>query len=428
MLHTNHEQRRRVEGLERAELARRQLYRLNALLSEILPRNRFYAEKLAGLALPLPSLDRLSSLPLTVKDELEPVPPRDLSANLTYPLEKYVRFHRTSGTRGKPLTVLDTADDWQWWIDTWQFVLDAAQVTPSDRVVMASSYGPFIGFWAAHDALVARGSMVIPSGGFSTVARLELLRTSRATMLCCTPSYALRMAEVAAAERFDLAALRLRTMIVMGEPGGSVPAIRSRLETAWQTRVVDHAGATEVGPWGYADAARQGLHVVESEFLAEFLAVGTDQPAGVGELAELVLTSLGRRGFPVIRYRTGDVVRPTWNAYGCNHFVLLQGGVVGRADDMLVIRGINIYPSSVEQILRGFPEIAEYRLLAQKAGALDTLAVEIEDPLNQPERVARALQLQLGLKVEVRTVPLGSLPRFEGKAHRFVDHRGAPPR
>jgi phenylacetate-CoA ligase len=140
-------------------------------------------------------------------------------------------------------------------------------------------------------------------------------------------------------------------------------------------------------------------------------------------LAELVLTTLDRRGCPVIRYRTGDLVRPTRNAAEGNRFVFLEGGVLGRADDMLVIRGMNIFPSSVEQILRGFADVAEYRLIADKAAEMDVLTVEVEDRLNQPERIARELHLRLGLNVEVQSVPLGSLPRFEGKARRFVDRR-----
>lgn len=423
MLRTTFDRRRELERLSADELARFQLDRLNRLLAAILPGNRFYAEKLAGIRLPLPSLDQLGQLPLTVKDELAQAGLDGLAANHTYPIEHYTHFHRTSGTRGRPMVVLDTPDDWQWWIETWQFVLDAAELAAADRVMLAFSFGPFIGFWTAHDAALARGALVIPGGGLTTLARLDLIRTSQATALLCTPSYALHMAEVAAENGVDTASLAVRKIIVAGEPGGSVPAIRSRIEAAWNARLIDHAGATEVGPWGYADRAGRGLHVVESEFIAEFLPVETGQSADDGDLAELVLTTLDRRGCPVIRYRTGDLVRPTRNAAEGNRFVFLEGGVLGRADDMLVIRGMNIFPSSVEQILRGFGDVAEYRLIADKAAEMDVLTVEVEDRLNQPERIAKELHLRLGLKVEVQSVPPGSLPRFEGKARRFVDRR-----
>jgi phenylacetate-CoA ligase len=412
------------ERSEPQSLATHQLARLNRLLEEILPQNRFYARKLAGLPLPLRSLDELARLPFTVKDELQEEGEEEgFAANRTYPLERYVRFHRTSGTRGRPLVVLDTREDWQWWIDTWQFVLDVAELTPADRAMMAFSFGPFIGFWSAFDAAAARGVLVIPTGGLSSLARLDIVRSSRVTALFCTPSYALHLAEAAVKAKVDLRASSVRCIVVAGEPGGSIPAVRQRIEDAWQARVVDHSGASEVGPWGFAAADGRGLHVVESEFVAEFLRVGTDQPAAEGEVAELVLTTLGRYGSPLIRYRTGDLVRPVRDTQGLHRFVLLEGGVLGRADDMMIVRGINVFPSAVEQIIREFPDVDEYRLIAHKEGEMDALTIEIEDRLSSPQRVAHALRLRLGLRVAVQAVPHGSLPRFEGKGQRFVDRR-----
>jgi phenylacetate-CoA ligase len=321
------------------------------------------------------------------------------------------------------MVVLDTPEDWSWWIETWQFVLDRAEIGPADRVLMAFSFGPFIGFWSAHEAALARGALVIPGGGMSTDGRLDLLRTSRATALFCTPSYALHLAEKAAKNGIDPASLSIRRIVVAGEPGGSVPAIRQRIEAAWNARVTDHSGASEIGPWGYGDENGRGLHVIESEFVAEFHSVGTGKPAGEGELSELILTSLGRAGSPVVRYRTGDLVRPQWRQEVPNRFVFLEGGALGRCDDMMIIRGVNVFPSSIEQILREFPEVVEYRMTAHKAGEMDALTIEIEDLRDDPRRVTEELRLRLGLKVEVRSAPIGSLPRFEGKAKRFVDRR-----
>ena len=416
--------RRRLEGLDADALVAHQLDRLNGLLSTILPHNRFYAEKLANLQLPIDSMETFYQLPFTYKEELGQFShDGDLTANLTYPVERYVRFHRTSGTRGRALVVLDTAEDWQWWKNAWQYVLDAANLGPEDRVLLAFSFGPFIGFWSAYDAAVDRGCMVIPGGGMNSRARLELLQSSRATALFCTPSYALHLADVARENQVDVASLEVRRVVVAGEPGGSVPALRGRIERAWNARVVDHSGASEVGPWGYADPDDRGLYVNEAEFVAEFISIESGRPAAENELSELVLTSLGRAGSPVIRYRTHDLVRPTWSSSHPCRFVLLEGGVLSRVDDMMIIRGVNVYPSSVEQILHSFPEVVEYRLTAQKSGEMDALTVEIEDRLNSPQRVARELQLRLGLKIDVRCVPIGSLPRFEGKGKRFVDRR-----
>ena len=417
------DQRRDLEMLDRRTLERLQLEKLNRLLAAVLASNKFYGRKLSGCPRELASLDELAKLPFTVKDELQPEGGEAFAANLTYPVEAYTRCHETSGTHGRPLAVFDTPDDWQWWVDGWQFVLDAAELTSSDRAFLAFSFGPFIGFWSAFDAIVARGALAIPGGGLGSLARLELLRTTRATALFCTPTYALRLAEVAAEHKIEIRHLPVEKIVVAGEPGGSVPTIRERIERAWDASVVDHAGATEVGPWGFADAAGRGLAVNESEFIAEFISLATGHAAEEGELAHLILTTLGRIGAPVIRYQTGDLVRPTWPKSGPNRFVLLEGGVLGRADDMMIIRGVNIYPSAIEQILHGFPEVVEYRLTARKRGELDELVIDVEDHLERPARIAEELRIRLGLKVEVHAVPAMSLPRFEGKGRRFVDER-----
>ena len=424
MAETSFEKRSRYRQLDRVELQQHQLQKLNQLVAAILPDNPFYADKLAAFQFPLESLDSLQQLPLTSKEELlRGVAAGGTALNRTYPLEQYVRFHRTSGTRGQPWVVLDTAADWQWFVDTWQYVLDVAEVTAADQALLAFSFGPFIGFWSAHEATAARGTLVVPGGGLSTLGRLELIKSQNITVLLCTPTYALHMAEVARENKIDLSESSVRCVIVAGEPGGSIPAVRQRIETAWNARLVDHAGATEVGPWGYADAEGEGLHVIESEFLAEFISLTSGQPAEEGELSELVLTNFGRTGNPVIRYRTGDLVRPVFSGKGADRFVFLPGGVLGRSDEMIIIRGVNVFPSSVEQIVRSFPEIVEYRLTVRREGELDQLLVEIEDSLSDAERVAEEFQLRLGLRVAVECVPEGTLPRFEAKGKRFVDER-----
>lgn len=416
--------RRQLEFLDRQAIESHQLERLNELLDSILPHNEFYAQKLSSAERPLESLDELASLPFTNKDELLPTGEPPLTPrNLTHPLDRYVRFHQTSGTRGRPLPVFDTADDWQWWSDCWQYVLDAAEITSEDRAMLAFSFGPFIGFWSAFDSLTARGALVAPGGSMTSLARIDLMERLQTTALFCTPTYALHLAEVAAEHQISLEHLPVEKIVVAGEPGGSMPAIRDRIESTWNAKLTDHAGASEIGAWGYGDRHARGLHVLETEFIAEFFSVDSGEPAASGELSHLVLTTLGRIGAPLIRYRTGDLVRPVWDASGENHFVLLDGGVLGRNDDMLVIRGVNIYPSSIEQILRSFPEVVEYRLTARKRGEMDSLLIEVEDRMEQPDRIADELQKRLGLTVNVRLAPAMSLPRFEGKGRRFIDER-----
>lgn len=424
MTHNSEEHRRRLEACDRAQLADHQLARLNDILAAILPTNHFYAEKLANCPHRLDHLDQLAELPMTTKEELIPDDARQhWPANLTWPVDQYVRYHQTSGTRGRPLSVCDTTADWEWWVDCWQYTLDAAGITYRDRAMLAFSFGPFVGFWSAYDALVARGAMAIPGGGMNTLARLDLIKRSGATALFSTPTYAMHLVEVAEEHNINLAHFGVRKIVVAGEAGGSVPATRERIESAWNARLIDHGGASEVGPWGYGDLEQRGLHVLEAEFIPEFHSVLTGEPAAEGELSNLVLTSLGRPGMPVIRYRTGDLVKPVWPADSRNGFVLLEGGVLSRADDMLVVRGVNIFPSSIEQILRSFPEVVEFRLTARKRGEMDELVVEVEDRLQDTSRIAEELHLRLGLKVDVRLAPSMSLPRFEGKGERFVDQR-----
>ncbi|MEZ6102665.1 MAG: AMP-binding protein [Pirellulaceae bacterium] len=424
--------RRHMQQLDRDTLQRLQLTRLNQMLVNILPSNTFYADRLSQLSLPLESLEQLGQLPFTTKlDLVVNADARSVAPNRTFPAGQYVRLHQTSGTRGRPLKILDTHDDWQWWIETWQYVLDAADVTPDDRALMAFSFGPFIGFWSAYDALVYRRALVVPTGGLTTAARLQLLADTEATVVCCTPTYALRMAEVADDMKIDLRSSATRVLIVAGEPGGSIPTVRNRIEQLWGARVVDHSGATEIGPWGFADQAGTGLYVAESEFIAELVPLTSSHDAtNRGELHELVLTSLGRFGSPVIRYRTGDLVRTVTPPDANNNFLFLQGGILGRADDMLVIRGVNIFPSSIEAIVREFPIIAEFAMIAEKRGPMDELKVVVEISNNKPQllqQVAERLHTVLGLHIAVEAAPFGSLPRYEAKSRRVIDRRADAP-
>lgn len=416
---------------QRHALEEEKCRRLNALLAEVIPANRFYAEKFAEFPRQLESLEAFTSFPLTTKTELTAADGQ--ATNRTWRADRYVRFHQTSGTRGQPLQVWDTASDWEWWLKCWRLVYSRAGLQAGEGVFVAASFGPYVGFWSAFEAAAASGGRAIPAGGLSSLARLDLLQRTEASVLVATPSYALHLAEVARQEGVDTAASAVRCVLVAGEPGGSIPAVRERIATAWQAAVLDHAGATEIGPWGVGRLSEPGLEVIEDWFYPEFLTLDENRPAGEGELAELVLTTLGRTGCPVIRYRTGDVVRPSWQSltnsgvtegtHEQHAWVQLVGGVLGRVDDMLIIRGMNVFPSTIDDIVRGFPEVEEFRLTVRRQGSLDNLELIIEDRLEDPSRVAGELHRRLGLRVEVLAVPIGSLPRFEGKGRRLVDAR-----
>lgn len=391
-----------------------------------MPRNAFWARKLAAAGGPPRTWEAFRALPLTTKAELvadqEETPP--LGSIATYPAGDYVAFHQTSGTKGRPLTVLDTARSWAWWAECWEKVYRAAGVTPADRVFFAFGFGPFIGFWSAFEGARRLGALTIPAGALDVRQRLQLLRDSGATVLLCTVTYALRLAEAAREQGTSLARSTVRRTIHAGEPGASIPAVRRRVEELYGAECYDHAGATEVGAWGYSCAERDGLHVNEAEFIPELLDPESGRPVAEGETGELVLTNLGRAGWPLLRYRTGDLAVAGGRACPCGRrWLKLPGGLAGRADDLMIVRGVNVYPTAIEAIVREF-EVGEFRILRRRRDEMEELAVELEAAEATARAVADALRLRIGVRIETAAVPPGSLPRFELKARRVVDQRG----
>jgi phenylacetate-CoA ligase len=421
------------EHPDRIAIESAQLEQLRGLVAELIPANRFYTQKLqaAGVGFDVASLADFSAhFPFTTKAEIvadqQAQPP--YGTNLTYPLNRYTRLHQTSGTSGTPLRWLDTPESWEAMIETWSEVFRAANVHAGDRIMFAFSFGPFLGFWLAFEAAERLGCLCLPGGGLSSAARLRMMRDNQARILCCTPTYALRLAEVAATEQIETRALGVELIIVAGEPGGSIPATRAKLESLWPgARIFDHHGMTEVGPVTHECPAHPGvLHVVEPDYLAEVINPATGQPA---ESGELVLTTLTRTGAPLLRYRTGDLVKCEGSGAKCEcgrSSLRLLGGILGRADDMIIVRGVNVYPTAVEEILRRFAEVAEYRVHVSRATALPELRVELEPSDlcgNGPAlagAVQQALQAAFNLRVPVEAVPPGSLARFEMKARRWV--------
>jgi len=425
-----------TETLPREQLAALQLSKLQAMAQELWGRNRFYTEKWKRAGLQpddLKSLDDLARLPLTTKHELmeDQAAHGPFGHNLTYPIEQYVRFHQTSGTTGVPLKVPDTEAGWQWWGRCWGHVLAGAGVTAADRIFMAFSFGPFVGFWAATEGARQLGALMIPGGGRDSPQRLELMRDVGATVLCCTPTYALRLAEVARETGFDLSSIPMKSTVHAGEPGANVPATKARIEDLWSAKCFDHAGATEVGAHSFECQAQPGgTHLIECEFIAEILDPATGQPVAEGERGELVLTNLGRWGFPIVRYKTGDIVRTTTQRCECGRTSMrFEGGIIGRADDMVTVRGVNVFPAGVENILRKFAEIDEFRITVHKVRQMDEMDVEVElcegaDP-NVVHAIAERLDSMLSFRPRVHHLPRNALPRFELKAKRFHVNRGA---
>ena len=410
------------------------MHRLSELLTAIYGRNQFYTRKLDAAGIRIGALrfpDDLAKLPLTTKTELA----EDQAANppwgtaLTEPLERYTRYCQTSSTTGRPLRWLDTNDSWQWVLDCWKAVYQAARVTPGDRVFFPFSFGPFLGFWAGFEAGCQMELHCVPGGGMSSAIRLAMIEAIGATVVCCTPTYALRLAEISAQERpgRPLAEGTVRVLIVAGEPGGSIPATRERIERLWGARVIDHHGLTEVGPVSFECWEAPGfLHLNEGEYVCEVLDPATGRGVPDGEAGELVLTNLGRTASPAIRYRTGDIVVRRSGPCACGRtWARLEGGIRARADDMINIRGVNVYPAAIESVVHRFPEVTAFRSIVSKGGAMPSIRVELEvgpagDTAGAAAKVALQLREALGLTVPVHIVQAGTLPRFEMKAVRFV--------
>ncbi len=426
-----------IRFTDRAQIDAHQLGRLRSVIEAIHRDNPFWSARLrgAGLDVGVASLaDFRDRMPALTKAELaadqEAHPP--YGTNLTYPLSRYTRLHQTSSTTGRPLRWLDTPEDWQWLLGGWQAVFDAAGVTDQDRALFPCSFGPFIGFWMAWDAALARGCLCIPGGGMNTSTRLRALLANEVSVVCCTPTYAIRLGEASAEEGLDLSGAAVRRLIVAGEPGGSVPAIRTRIEQLWPgARVLDHHGMTEVGPVTFECPQCPGvLHVNEGMYLCEVIdAQGLPFPPDrAGAEGELVLTTLGRAGSPVLRYRTGDLVCPEApGKCACGRVSLrLRGGIIGRRDDMVVIRGTNLYPSALDAIMGAFRDVAEYRAEIGRRRGMADLRVVIEpvsgvgDVPGLCGRVEQAIRDAWNLRVPVRAAASGELPRFELKARRWV--------
>lgn len=398
------------------------LEKIRAVLTASIPANRFQTQRLAaaGITPDIASLADFSArVPFTTKAELvaDQTANPAYGSNFTFPLERYTHFCQTSGTTAKPLVILDTAESWEWMLGNWAQIYRAGGLRAGDRIYFAFSFGPFLGFWTAFDAATRCGFLCIPGGGLGSAARLRALIQHEANVLCCTPTYALHLAEVAAQEGIDLTTSKVRKIFVAGEPGGSVPGVRARIRAAWSgAQVLDHYGMTEVGPVALQIDDEEGvLHVIEDSYFAEIVDPQTGAAVPAGQIGELVLTTLGRDACPLLRYRTGDLVQRIPAAPG----FALSGGIIGRTDDMVVVRGVNIYPSAVDAIVRGIPEIAEYRVTVTSCDALAEIAIEIECAnACAASLLESALASSFSLRIPVRRVQ--ALPRFELKAQRWI--------
>lgn len=419
-----------METADRLRLREEQDERVRRLLRE-LATNEFYRAKLhdAGIeAESVRSADDLKRLPFTTKSELaaeqQAHPP--YGRLLTYSLARYSYLHQTSGTTGQPLKWLDTREDWETWLRCWGYVYRAAGVNENDLVFCAFSFGPYVSHWAAIDGARHVGALCLSGGGLNSEQRLRMIIDNRCTVLVCTPTYALHLAEVAEGLGLDLRSSAVRTTIHAGEPGASIESVKRCIEQAWGATCFDHAGATEVGAWAFDCQAQSGaIHLNELEFVFEVIDPETGETVDEGTRGELVVTTPTRPGMPVLRYRTGDLVEVTTEPCACGRTLArIKGGVVGRTDDMMIVRGVNLYPSAIDNLLRALPSIIEYEVEIRRIAGLDDLLLKIEikegDSFSQVKQaVVAAFRSQLNIRVSVEQAAHRSLPRYEFKARRY---------
>lgn len=427
----------KIETASRKELEDHQLSRLKRMLSSVMKSNEFYKRKYRNAGVNIDSIKSMNDikiLPFTDKEELEadqlmhPL----FGTNLTEPLENYVQYHQTTGTTGNPLKLLDTKESWDWRGRCASNILTAAGVTKEDTILFAFNFGPYTAFWIAYEGAYKIGSLIIPTGGWNTEQRLDCILENRVTVVVCTPTYSSRLAAVAQDKGLDLRGAKVHTLILSGEPGVLVPSIRNKIESPWDARAFDFIGLTEVGSWGFqCDQSETSIHILESEFIAEIIDPDSGEDISEGEQGELVLTNLGRICTPAIRYRTRDLVRAVSRQCECGRtFKMLEGGALGRRDQMVKVRGTNIFPSAVGTIVEKYVDPGyEYQIITFKNNDRDDIKILIEkegdkDFLNKfIQNIQAELKAKFNLTFNIEILEKGKLPRYEYKAKRLLDER-----
>ncbi len=426
-----------MERLPRARLAELQLERLRALLSRVRDRVPLYSRRLAEAGVraeDLHTLDDVRELPFTTKSDLREHYPFGL---LAVRREELARLHASSGTKGKPTVVGYTQADLDLWADCCARSLACAGVYPGDVVHNAYGYGLFTGGLGLHYGAERLGATVVPVSGRNTARQVLLLQDFSADVLCCTPSYALNIAGAAEAAGLDPRTLPVRIGVFGAEPW--TVAMRNRIEEALQLRALDIYGLSEVlGPGVAMECAegRDGLHIWEDHFLAEVIDPESGQSLPDGQVGELVFTTLTKEAMPVIRYRTGDLTSLTAEPCPCGRTHRKMARASGRTDDMLIIRGVNVFPTEIERVLLTIAELSpHYRIIVERPEALDSLEIQVEPAVRARgveaggdgealrQHAAQLLENALGVSAVISIQAPGSLPRSEGKAQRVQDRR-----
>ena len=382
------------------------------------------------------SKDDLRNLPLTDKEDLRKAQ-ADTGWNiygklLGVDLSEVSDFRQTSGTTGKPVYVPESYESWQWRVEVWCHILWMAGFRETDRVFVPFGYNVYVAFWEGHFAAEKVGCEVVPGGALDTKGRINKIQEVFPTALMNTPTYGLHLAEEAGKMGIDPKTLGIKRMACAGEP--MPQATRRRLEQVWGAEVYDHIGGTEPCAWAAMCRERNGLHIMEPFFMVEILDMETmSREVKEGDLGVAVVTPLGRRSFPLIRFNTKDVVRKKGHGCPCGRSSTMISEVSGRTDHLRKIRGVLFTPVSVEEVLRQeFPEIVEYEIIVERKGVMDEITLKIE-PVERFEKGAMAelskrisdrLKIKTNLSFKMMPVAPGELPRYTLKSMRFKDLRG----
>jgi phenylacetate-CoA ligase len=433
----------KVETLSRDELEALQLAKLRRQVSWAAQRSPWYRRTLAGFdPAELKSLADLRRLPMLTRgdwmsSQAEHPPYGELP---TIDGRGAIRVHTTSGTTGQgPLRALDSRKDWAWIAEMWAYGIWGCGVRPGDTAYIAFGYGSFIGFWGLHYSMEKIGVLNVPGGAQTTEARVRQIIDFGATVVASTPTYALRLAQEAQTLGIDLPRSAVERVILSGEPAGSIPQTKALIEKQWGAKAFDTAGMTEIGTIMVFECEHQpgGTHIIEDQVIEEVIDPQTMEPVGYGEAGERVVTSFGRGAIPLLRYRTGDLVCkvPAARCTCGRGYDIYEGGILGRVDDMKIIRGTNVYPRAIEAIVREFPDVDEFQTLITREGVRDEITLRVELKTEWPderwEGLAETLHNRLalaheGLNFRIQRAGPGELPRFELKAKRTVDLRHAP--
>lgn len=362
----------------------------------------------------------------------DPFPYGDM---LCVPLKDVSQYRQTSGTTGQPIYQADTWQDWEWWSECWSFILWAQGYRPNDRVFLPFGYNVFVAFWAGHCAAEKIGAEVVPGGVLDTQSRILKIQELHTSAMMATPTYVLGMADTARNKLgIDPRSLAVNKITCAGEPGASIPSTKKRMEEAWGAKVYDHAGATEIGAWSFECTEQSGgLHVNEAFFLVEIQDLETgeyiEEP---GRRGKMIVTALDRIGQPCIRFDSKDVIMWASDPCPCGRtFRLIEGGVVGRADDITKVKGVLLAPAAIEEVVRGQEGLGdEFEVIVDKKGDLDRITLKVElvpGAVARKEAIEVVLKDQLRLKTNLGYIlefhEYGSLPRYEVKAKRLKDLR-----